>query len=101
MNLVFYLDDDFVNAFSLLLKKGKHLNIYNIETNEQIKIKELAKTIGKILSKKIKIKGKIAKGSMFERCSNISKIIKLGFSRKFDLKNGLKKTINWYQKKGV
>ncbi len=94
--------DDFVNAFSLLLKKGKHLNIYNIGTNEQIKIKELAKTIGKILSKKIKIKkGKIAKGSTFKRCPNISKIIKLGFSRKFDLKNGLKKTINWYQKKGV
>ena len=44
--------DDFVSAFSLLIKKGKHLNIYNIGTTERIKIKNLAKKMSNILKKK-------------------------------------------------
>ncbi|MDC3117805.1 NAD-dependent epimerase/dehydratase family protein, partial [Candidatus Pelagibacter sp.] len=47
--------DDFVNAFRLIMKKGRHLNIYNIGTNEKIKIKDLAIKLSKILKKKIKI----------------------------------------------
>ena len=35
--------EDFIDAFDLILHKGKHLNIYNIGTNEKIKIKDLAK----------------------------------------------------------
>jgi len=45
--------DDFVNAFDLILKKGKHLNIYNIGTNEEIKISHLALKISKFFNKKI------------------------------------------------
>ena len=30
--------DDFVRALRVLIKKGKHLNIYNIGTNEEVKI---------------------------------------------------------------
>ena len=44
--------DDFVSAFEAILKKGKHLNIYNIGTSEKVKIKDLAKKISKILEKK-------------------------------------------------
>ena len=36
--------EDFVNAFDLILKKGKHLNIYNIGTKEKVTT-ELAKKI--------------------------------------------------------
>ena len=43
--------DDFVEAFYILFKKGKHMNIYNIGTQEQIKIIELAKLIMKVLKK--------------------------------------------------
>ena len=46
--------DDFVNAFRLIMKKGRHLNIYNIGTNEKIKIKDLAIKLSKILKKKNK-----------------------------------------------
>ncbi len=42
--------DDFLNAFNKILNKGKHLNIYNIGSNERIKIKNLAYKLSKILS---------------------------------------------------
>ena len=48
--------DDFVQAFDLLLKKGKHLQIYNIGTTDKITIKRLVLKISKILKKKIIIK---------------------------------------------
>lgn len=91
--------DDFINAFELLIKKGKHLNIYNLGTDHQVKIKKVADLIGKILQKKISLKkGLIAKGGTTRRCPDISKIKKLGFKSKTTLKNGLKKTVSWYLK---
>ena len=51
----FMFIDDFVNAFDLLLKKGKHLQIYNIGTSEKLTIIYLVKTIAKLLGKKIKV----------------------------------------------
>ena len=44
--------DDFVRALRILIKKGKHLNIYNIGTNEEVKIKYVAKTLLKIWEKR-------------------------------------------------
>ena len=87
--------NDFVDAFGLILKRGKHLELYNIGTEEKIRINKLAILISKIMGKKIIInKKKIAKGSTKIRCPNISKVKKLGFSRKFPLKYGLKNIIN-------
>ena len=48
----FIFIEDFVEAFDLILKKGKHLNIYNIGTKEKITITELAKKISQIFRKK-------------------------------------------------
>ena len=33
------------------MKKGKHLNIYNIGTNEKVKIRDLAKKLVEFLKK--------------------------------------------------
>ena len=86
--------DDFVDAFYLIFKKGKHLNIYNIGTQEQIRIIDLAKMIIKICKKKIIIrKEQIAKGGTQHRTPNISKIKKLGFKKKINIIKGLKKII--------
>lgn len=92
----FIFIDDFVSAFNLILKKGKHLNIYNIGTDEQIKINRLALKISKFFNKKIILRRtKIAKGSTKHRCPNILKIKKLGFRQKYNLDLGLNKTINY------
>jgi len=90
--------DDFIDAFDLIIRKGKHLNIYNIGTSEKVKIKKLASLISKSFDKKILFnKKKIAKGSTKNRCPDITKIKKLGFKKKNNLKNGLLKTIKWYK----
>ena len=81
----------------LLIQKGKHLNIYNIGTKEKINIRELAKLIAKILSKKILIKYKpLKKGSTKIRVPDNSKIKFLGFRKKISLLKGIKKTILTY-----
>ena len=87
--------DDFVKAFYLIFKKGKHLNIYNIGTEERIKIIDLANLIIKIFKKKIIIKKEqIAKGGTKHRMPDIKKIRKLGFKQTISIIQGLKKIIN-------
>ena len=90
----FIFIEDFISAFDLILKRGKHLNIYNIGTNQKIKIKDLAYKLSKILKKKIVLKRtSFAKGGTLIRVPNISKIKKLGFKPKFNLDRGLRKIL--------
>ena len=85
---------DFLNAFNLILNRGKHLKVYNIGTNEKIKIKNLAYKLSKIFKKKIILKKTpIAKGGTKIRIPNIKKIKKLGFMPKFYLDKGLRETL--------
>ena len=92
--------DDFVDAFMLVMKNSKHLEIYNIGNDEEIRILDLVKKIIKILNKKkIKIiKSKIKEGSPQHRTPCIKKIKKIGFKNKYSLNSGLLKTIEWYKK---
>ncbi len=86
--------DDFCQAFNLILKKGKNLNIYNIGTSEIVKINKLINILEKLFNKRVKIKKtNLSKGGTKIRCPNISKIKKLGFKQKIFLKEGLKKII--------
>ena len=83
---------DFINAFKLIQKKGKHLQIYNIGTNQKIRIKDLAKKISKILNKDIIIKTnqipvKILKQFLLTFPHNIPKYFKDIPSNFFDNKN--------------
>ena len=81
---------DFINAFDILLKKGKNLNIYNIGTNERITVKKLTKIMLKILKSKKMIKyRKLAKGGTKHRCPDIKKISRLGFKQKIKLREGI------------
>tara|TARA_B100000686_G_C16795672_1_gene982144 strand:- start:1212 stop:2159 length:948 start_codon:yes stop_codon:yes gene_type:complete len=90
----FIFIDDFIQAFELLIKKGKHLNIYNIGTEEKISTKILALKIAKLRNKKIVLKYKsLPKGSTKIRCPNITKIKKLGFKQKYNLDSGIYKII--------
>ncbi len=87
--------DDFVRAFEYIIKKGKHLQIYNIGTNEKVSIRALVKKLSKIFNKKIIIKKtKLSKGSTKKRLPNIKKIRLLGFKQKIKLEQGLKFLVN-------
>ena len=92
--------DDFVNGFLLLLKKAKDSHIYHIGNNKEVTIKYILNNISSSLGIKIKlIKSKLLKGSTPRRCPDISKIKKLGFKIKTDLKKNIFITSNWYKKK--
>ena len=87
--------DDFVNAFGLIFAKGKHMEIYNIGTQNKIRMMNLAKLIGKNLNKKILIQKNLQlNGGTNIRCPNIKKIKKLGFRQNIRLKDGIKKILN-------
>lgn len=89
--------DDFVRGFIKILEKGKHLNIYNIGTQEEIRIKDLVMLIAKNLNYKINIKkSPVSKGSTSRRCPDISKLKKLGYYPKLKIKEGIKEVIKWY-----
>lgn len=86
---------DFVKAIRIIMKKGKNLNIYNIGTNEEIKIKKLASLLLKKMGKKNKIKtSKLKKGGTLRRCPSIKKIKKIGFVPKVNLNKGLSLVLN-------
>lgn len=89
--------DDFINGMLKVLDKGKHLEIYNIGTMQEIKISQLVEKIGRCFNIKIKlIPGKLSKGSTLRRCPDIAKLKKLGFKPKTSLIEGLRKTVQWY-----
>jgi len=88
--------EDFIQAFNLILNRGKHLNIYNIGTSEKVKIKDLAYKLSKILKKKIILKkSSLTKGSTKIRVPDINKIKKIGFKQKYNLEKGLRKTLSF------
>ena len=85
---------DFLNAFKILLQKGKHLEIYNIGNSEKVRIIELAKMISVIMNIKVKIvKKPLKKGGTKVRVPDIQKITKLGFKNQITLKKGLSSLI--------
>lgn len=89
--------DDFINGMLKVLDKGKHLEIYNIGTMQEITISQLAEEIGRCFNIKIKlVPGKLTKGSTLRRCPDITKLKKLGFKQKTSLIDGLQKTVEWY-----
>lgn len=94
--------DDFIKGLDILLDKGKHLEIYNIGSTEEIKIEALLYKIASILNCKIEIRrSQVLPGSTTRRCGDISKIKKLGFQPIISLDVGLKKTAEWYAGKTI
>ncbi|MDC3206550.1 NAD(P)-dependent oxidoreductase [Pelagibacteraceae bacterium] len=89
--------DDFVTAFNIIIKKGKHKEIYNIGNTEEVKILYLSKLIVKLMKQNFKIE-KSTKSffNASRRLPDLKKLYKLGFKPKFSLNNGLLKTIEWY-----
>jgi len=72
---------------------------YELETQEEKDLKNALTEKGfeKDILSKIKIE-KEAQGTVQRRCPDITKLRKLGFKPKVELRVGLKKTYEWYKK---
>jgi nucleoside-diphosphate-sugar epimerase len=89
--------EDFVNGLLLVMEKGEHLNIYNIGTDEELLIKDVAYKIARCLKIDISIiTGPEAPGSTKRRCPDISKLRSLGFAPKIKFEDALGLTVDWY-----
>lgn len=93
---------DIVNGMMLALEKGASGEVYNIGSEEEIKIKDLVSLIVKIFGSSIKVKFDLKHlGGQPRRNADISKAKKmLGFHPEVSLEQGLKETIAWYRQKG-
>ena len=91
--------DDFTEVLSIILEKGEHRNIYHIGNNNEITIMGLIEEILKIMNLNLKIlTSEKPEGETVRRCPDITKITKLGYKKKFELREGLQKVIKWYMK---
>ncbi len=89
--------DDAVEGALRVMEKGEHLGIYHIGTSEEITIRKLAREIASCLGHNIKVvAGELRSGSPRRRCPDITKLRKLGFTPRIPLREGLAKTVRWY-----
>lgn len=92
---------DVVNAYRLLLLKGKSNEIYNVGSGKVISINDILKTILKFSTKKIKVivdKNKFRPTDTPIIASNISKLKKdTGYSPKYDVTKTIRETLKYYR----
>lgn len=89
---------DAVEGTVIAAERGKAGEIYNVGNDrEEVKIRQLANLMAKILDVDITIKpGELKKGGTPRRCPKIDKLRKLGYEPKVSLEQGIKETIKWY-----
>ena len=92
---------DFCDAILILIKYGKNANIYNIGANKCFKITTVVKIICKSLKKNFKINVKYIKTRPFnDKVYKVSssKLRKLNWKPRRDLRNEINEICQWYKK---
>lgn len=91
--------DDAIDATILIEKKGEPNEIYHIgNMSEESTIKKLAQIIAEAVALEVEIiPGDLKKGGTLRRCPDIAKIAKVGFSPRVNLREGIRRTIEWYK----
>lgn len=90
--------DDVVDGLMTVVEKNPIARPYNIATGKGTTVKELVETITSIYGYSPEFKYDVTKPTMIPiRLVDVSRIKnELGWESKYDLKSGLKKTIEWY-----
>jgi nucleoside-diphosphate-sugar epimerase len=89
--------DDFTDGLELLLDRGIHREIYNVGTNHEVTVADLAGQTAAFFGRKVElVPGPPAEGSTARRCPDIAKLTTLGYAPKIDLAQGLSRTAQWY-----
>lgn len=99
-----YIDDvvDGILKLQIYYQKNKNTvsNVINLGSSKRVKVNKFLNIIESITNKKAQIMNTFSsKGEMLSTKSKNNKINKLvGFSSKFDVNEGIKKTVQWYKK---
>ena len=90
--------DDFVAGAVRVMADGAHLNIYNLGTQEEVTIAEVARRVAACFQRDIRIvPGPAQPGSPSRRCPDTSKARALGFDPQTPLSAGIARTVRWYR----
>jgi nucleoside-diphosphate-sugar epimerase len=93
----FIFIDDFVDGLWLILRHGVSGEIYNIGTENEICIREVAKEVGRYFGAEVTVvPGTAPMGATSRRCPDISKLRTLGFTPQIGLRDGVRRTGDWY-----
>lgn len=93
----FLFIDDFVDGLMCLFERGEHLNVYNVGSQEEVTIGEVARMIGAHFRREVVIvPGELPRGATRRRCPDIAKIQALGFEPRTSLREGIARTVDWY-----
>jgi nucleoside-diphosphate-sugar epimerase len=89
--------DDVVAGIALLLDRGRHLEIYNVGTDVETTIRDLAARIATCFGRSAVVEpGELQPGSTLRRCPDITKLRALGYAPATSLDAGLRPTVAWY-----
>lgn len=89
--------EDLADAILFALENNLDGNLYNVGTGKDITIKELAETIQEIIGHEGEIKWDSSKPDGTPRkLMDVSKMKEQGWSYTTELKNGIKKTYDWF-----
>lgn len=89
--------DDIVDGIIGMYENGGHREIYHIGNDQEVSISKFVRLIGEILGYKFNIKITAEpEGGTPRRCPNIDKMKAIGYQPKIDLREGLKRTCDWY-----
>src|SRR6266446_2501104 len=95
----FVFINDLIAGLLLVIEKGEHLGIYNIGTEDEMSIKQLAEKIARHFHREVQIvPGELKAGGALRRCPSIERIGALGYRPTVSLRQGLAATIPWYVK---
>jgi len=93
--------DDFIDAALFMLDRYDGENVVNVGPGQDLSVDELARLIAQLTGFKGKIKydSSMPDGAMQKLLDN-SRMNQLGLKVKTDLKDGIRQTIDWYQREG-
>jgi nucleoside-diphosphate-sugar epimerase len=93
--------DDFISAFEILLNEKTVGGTYNIGSNSELEIVELAKLISKLYDRNFKFNFLQAPlGETSRRLPDLSKLKNLGYEPKFSIKHGIELYKKWFDLEG-
>jgi dTDP-glucose 4,6-dehydratase/UDP-glucose 4-epimerase len=89
--------DDAVTGILRILERGSHLGVYNVGTEDEISIAQLAGDIAACFGRDAKVEpGLPASGATDRRVPDVGRLRALGWAPCVPIDEGLRRTVHWY-----